>query len=392
VPFGESIQLHYGGADLTTARTTPPVAAAENLAAIPSGGRGPGKVSHTKFGRLRPGAKSGLSAELLARYRRVLSVGDILDESIQLFRRRWIGFAIVSAVALLPPGLVSVWLSASGALTRSFSLADLESGPRALQGSLADEGPAAFVGGIISMLAFLLWSAAVVVATDIYQRGGEPRLRLVYATALRRYWAVLLASLVLVIALLVLTAVGVGLFFITGLGTVGTVIAGVAALSWWLKPGARKTWLKWLIVLAAPFGLPAYFIGRWSLYIPAAVLERRGPIGALRRSGQLVDRHWFRVVAILSVASLIVGVLQWAPSTLIEVPLTISSATRGQIGYPPAQAALVNAVSVVLEILFASIGSIAYTLAFVDLRNRREGADITERLILLEAQPAQANG
>ena len=92
------------------------------------------------------------------------------------------------------------------------------------------------------------------------------------------------------------------------------------------------------------------------------------------------------------VASAIVGVLQWEPAVLIEVPLTISSATRGQVGLAPAQAAIANAVAVVLNILFASIGSIAYTLLFVDLRNRREGADILERLMLLEAQPVLANG
>jgi hypothetical protein len=161
---------------------------------------------------------------------------------------------------------------------------------------------------------------------------------------------------------------------------------------WWLKPGVRKTWVKWLIVLTAPFGLPAYFLGRWSMYIPAAVLERHGPVGAVVRSSRLVDRHWFRVVSILSVAGLIVSVLQWAPATLIEVPLTLTSATRGQIGLPPAQAALVNAVAVVLQILFASIGSIAYTLAFIDLRNRREGADIVERLSQLETKPVPTNG
>src|SRR5207245_11137026 len=130
---------------------------------------------------------------LLARYRRVLSVGDVLDESIQLFRQRWTSFAIVSAVAFLPPGLMSVWFSASGALGGTFSLAEIQSGRLAQRASLADEGPAVFGAAIVSLLAFLLWSPAVVVATDVYQRGGEPRLRVVYTTALRRYWAVLLA-------------------------------------------------------------------------------------------------------------------------------------------------------------------------------------------------------
>jgi hypothetical protein len=330
---------------------------------------------------------------LLTRYRRVLTFGDVLDESIQLFRQRWISFAIISAVALLPPGLVSVWLSASGVLGRTVSLAEIESGRLAQTAALGREGALLVADNLISMLFLLLWSSASVVATDVYLRGGEPRLPGVYLGALRRYWAVLLASLVLLLAMTVLVALSVGLFIVTVFGVVGAPIAGIALVVWWLKPSVRKqTWLKWLIVLAAPFGLPAYVLGRWSMYIPAAVLERHGPLGALRRSSRLVDRHWFRVVSTLTVAGLIVAVLQWAPATLIEVPLTLSSATRGQIGLAPAQAAIVSAVAVVLNILFASIGSIAYTLVFVDLRNRTEGADILERLAQLEAQPVPANG
>jgi hypothetical protein len=136
----------------------------------------------------------------------------------------------------------------------------------------------------------------------------------------------------------------------------------------------------------APFGLPAYLLGLWSMFVPAAVLECHGPLGSLRRSTQLVDRHWFRVVSILTVASLIVAILEWAPVTLIEIPLTISTAARGRIGLAPMEAAIVNAVGVALQVLFASIGAIVYTLVFVDLRNRHEATDILERVSELESE------
>ena len=328
---------------------------------------------------------------LLARYRRVLTFADVLDESIRLFRQHWTSLAVLSAVALLPPGLLGIWLSASGVLGASFTVAELQSGRFAQPSTLAAETAAVLGVYVVSTLFFVLWSSAAVVAVDTYLRGGEPPLRSAYGTALARYWAALLATIVLLLALAVLTAVAVGLFVVTAFGVLGTLIALVLLVLWWLKPGVRKRWVKWLIVLVAPFGLPAYFLGRWSLYIPAAVLERHGPVSALARSSQLVDRHWFRLVSILSVAGLIVSVLQWAPATLIEIPLTFSSATRGQFGLAPAQAAIVNAVAVVLQIVFASIGSIAYTLAFVDLRNRREGADILERLSQLETEPVPTN-
>ena len=118
----------------------------------------------------------------------------------------------------------------------------------------------------------------------------------------------------------------------------------------------------------------------WSMFFGGIVLERRGPIKALVRSGQLVDRQWFRVTSILTVSSLIVALLLSAPAALIDIPLTIGDASRGQFGMNPAEAAISNAVSVVMQILFASVGSIVYALTFVDLRNRREATDIVERL------------
>ena len=330
--------------------------------------------------------------QLLPRYRRVLTFGDVLDESVQIFRQHWVSFALVSAVSLLPPGLIGVWLGASGALTQTVSLAEIQSGRLDQNPAILAEMVALFATAIISTFFVLLWTSAVVGASDGFLHGTEPRIGPVYVHAVRRYWAVFLASVLVLVALIVLTMLATALFVLTGFGIAGSLIALVAVLFWWLKPGAQRSWLKWLIVAVAPFGLPTYFLGRWSMFIPAAVLECHGPLGALRRSSQLVDRHWFRVVSILTVASLIVGVLQWAPVTLIEIPFTISTAARGQIGLAPTEAAIVDAVGVALQVLFASIGSIVYTLVFVDLRNRREATDILERVSLLEADPTLANG
>ena len=66
--------------------------------------------------------------------------------------------------------------------------------------------------------------------------------------------------------------------------------------------------------------------------------------------------------------------------------MTIARAAEDQVGLSPAQAALSNGVTLVMEILFASIGPIVYTVLFVELRNRREGTDIVERLGLLESE------
>jgi hypothetical protein len=238
----------------------------------------------------------------------------------------------------------------------------------------------------------LLWTAAVVVTADAHMRGGRTGLAPVYRRALSRYLAVLVASVLFGLVIVGLTLVASVLFVLTVFGVLGSLVALVGAIVWWLKPSARKPWLKWLIILTAPFGLPTYFGVRWAMYIAAIVLEGSGPVASLRRSGQLTDGHWFRVGAILAVASLVVGVLQSLPTYLVQIPLSISALARGQPGLSPTEEAISYAVSIAAQIVFASIGLVVYALLFVDLRNRREGTDIVERLSQLEASPVSTNG
>ena len=53
------------------------------------------------------------------------------------------------------------------------------------------------------------------------------------------------------------------------LGGIFGLVPLVALLFWWLRPTARRGWLKWLIVLTTPMGLPTYFGFRWAMYLAA---------------------------------------------------------------------------------------------------------------------------
>ncbi len=335
------------------------------------------------------------AASLQPRYRRLLSFGDVLDESMLLFRRHWISFALVSAVSLLPPSLVLVWISGAGFLSRSFSLAELQSGrlsdPAATNQFVAQIAAALLYVVVYSFFA-LLWSAAIVTTTDAYLRGEPPKLARVYGRSVRRYFTVLVSSLLVTLGVIGLSLLAAALFVVTVFGVAGSLIAIVGLLFWWLRPSTRRTWLKWLIILTAPFGLLTYVATRWALYLAAAVLENKGPVAALSRSYELTDRHWFRVAAILWVASMIVAVMLSVLNAFVTVPFTIYDAFRGQFGLSPSEAVITGAVSSVTRILLASIGSIVYTLLFIDLRNRREGTDIVERVSQLEASPLPASG
>ncbi|HET6319038.1 MAG TPA: hypothetical protein VFG86_21500, partial [Chloroflexota bacterium] len=317
-----------------------------------------------------------------------------LDESIRLWRMHWISYALVSAIALLPPGVLLVWLgSQQSARTRqivddAFTFGDGAFRPEDL---LAIQAPGFAVYIILSALFGFLWSGAVVSTTDTYQRGREPGIGAVYGTALRRLGVMVVSALVFLLACIGLLIPSALLAVPTLGGLLGGPVAIICLLVWWMAPNMRKTWFKWLIILAAPFGLLVYILGRWWMFIAAIVLERQGPIDGLRRSWQLTAGHWFRVVGILLVVSLIVGILGSVVTSVIQVPLTISAASRGEIGMSPVETALVYGVSVVFQVLFTGMSGAVYGVLFNDLRNRREGADIAERLRELETSPQPAS-
>jgi hypothetical protein len=326
--------------------------------------------------------------QLEARYRRILGFGEVLDESIGLFRRHWVVFALVSAVCLLPAGLIELAATAVGVLDNRQLFTGLAlSGAPSIRPIVSALGALVVVSLALGLFG-LAWTAAVAVATDDYLHGDVPRVSGVLGRVVRRYPSLLATTLVLllgvVLVALLATLLIVVSVVITPIFVLLTLAALVGILVWWVRPGARSVWLKWLIVIATPFGLPVYLGGTWSQALMAAVLEHQGPIDAIRRSTQLVDRHWFRAMGIFTVASLIVEILQGVPTLLIQLPLTVLALLRGQPALSAPEQTISIGVGIVTEVLFASMAPICFAVLFVDLRNRREATDIAERVSQLE--------
>jgi preprotein translocase subunit SecF len=74
-------------------------------------------------------------------------------------------------------------------------------------------------------------------------RGGEPGLSRVYRRAVRRFFTVLLDSVLVALAVSALTVVAAVLFVATLFGILGSIIAAIALIVWWLRPGARRGWI-----------------------------------------------------------------------------------------------------------------------------------------------------
>jgi hypothetical protein len=207
----------------------------------------------------------------------------------------------------------------------------------------------------------------------------------VYVIALQRLGPLVLSTLLVILATIVLTAVATLLFIITLFGTLGSLAAIIGLVYWWRVPHGRTPVLKWLIILTAPYGLLVYYLTRWALIVPASVLERRGPFDALRRSSRLVAGVWFRVGAVLTVLSTIVFILAAAPTWLVILLFELLGLTGSPFAPNAARSFVYNVLSAVVQIPLGGLGFVGYTLLFLDLRNRREGTDILERIAAQES-------
>jgi membrane-anchored glycerophosphoryl diester phosphodiesterase (GDPDase) len=313
---------------------------------------------------------------LLPRYRRLLSVGAVLDESIQLFRQHWTTLALYGLVALIPSWVLTMLTYATGFQRASTAP------------SFDRDFPFAQLVGLVLLtvlasLCTLAWSTASTIAGYFFMRGQSTELKQVYGQALGRLPAMLGGTLLYVVLFLVL-AVGSLITMVVTLFGLGTLVPLIGLIVWGTKPHLRRPWFKWLIILTAPYGLVIYYFVRWSLFIPAVAVEGQGPVAALQRSFRLTEHEWFRSWAVLMLATVIVIVL-------VSVPLVLADLIFGIVfpsfGGSAAQALqMVNGtVSSVCQVLFSSIATIAYLVLFVDLRNRREGTDLSERIGSLEA-------
>jgi hypothetical protein len=313
---------------------------------------------------------------LQPRYRRLFTVGALLDASIQLFREHWNTLALYSLIALLPSWLLLLISYAIGAQS-AFD-------PATTELPTVEQLAIVFGSSLAQGFFGLLWTAASTAAAAAYLAGTKPTVRGVYGLALRRLPILLLGSLVFGVFFVGLFIASTALFVVTLFGTLGTLVALIGLIYWWQKPAARKPWLKWLIVLTAPYGLATYYAVRWSLYVPPIVLEGAGPVAGLRRSSRLVEHEWFRAAAVLTLASLILVVLVGMPLFIAVFVVTLLGLTGPLADIEVATSLITNSLTLVVQVVFSAFGTITYLLLFVDLRNRREGADIGERISSLE--------
>jgi hypothetical protein len=224
--------------------------------------------------------------------------GELLSTTFALFGSHAAVFLTVTMILVGPVTLVvdGIW----GRALAEGATADP---------SLAVQG----VGGALNLLVIPLVTAMQVVIVQGLARGGEPTVRDALRGASGRFLPVL------------------GAVLLYSLG----IAAGLALL---IVPGI------WLAV-------------RWYFAAQAAVVDRVGPVGALRRSGELVRGQWWRTFGVVLAAGL-----------LFAIGGALVTAVLGAVD----SGAIYVAGLIVVEAVVLSLTTIFATLLFYDLRARRE--------------------
>jgi hypothetical protein len=255
---------------------------------------------------------------------RPLGIGEILDAGIKLFLRHWRTLVLSVVGLILPVQILSALVTASIA-PEQFDLTSTETG--------VDEGEEAeFLVGqgviaLLSVISILLATAVCFKAVADAYLGVEPDWRRSLRFAVRRLGGLL------------------------GVAILGGLLVALATIAL-IVPGI------WLFVM-------------YSVAVPALLLERIGPVAALRRSFRLVRRRWWSTAGALLVGYLLIGIIGALVSGVIMV---IPNVVAEDNTLAAALGAVVGGT--VGSVLTTPYSAAVVTLLYFDLRVRKEGLDL----------------
>jgi len=144
--------------------------------------------------------------------------------------------------------------------------------------------------------------------------------------------------------------------------------------------------LFFVVAGVALFAVTVWLVVSYSVALQALVLERTGPLTALRRSRRLVSGSWWRVFGIGSLTAIIVGVV----SAIIRTPFQVlADALTKNLVHPPVTAVIISTAGRVLaDTITTTVAVGVLALLYVDLRIRQEGLD---RALQVAAQDTSAD-
>ncbi len=273
---------------------------------------------------------------------RAMSVGDILDETVRLYRQNFRPFIAIAAILQIP--LVILQL-VQGTIVGPTGASLLTSDGNLQAGATIFYFLSTLVMGFVGLFVAILMQGAFASAISQRYLGQEISVRSAYDAALPCFWRLLRAMLLVTLALtlLIITIIG--------------------------------------IPVAIYFGI------RWSLSTAAIVLEGKGARAGISRSTELVKGRWWRVLGVFALAAIGAYLLALIPSALFGGVLGVVLVVGGP---NPTLTYMVSLlIGTFFGVLAAPIIPIISILLYYDLRIRKEGFDM--QMLAASQAPADAS-
>ncbi|WP_328909505.1 hypothetical protein OG230_08395 [Streptomyces sp. NBC_00234] len=309
-----------------------------------------------------------------------LRLGDLLGGAFSTMGRYWkqlfgMGLALYGGAVLVMAAALAVAYSAvSDHLDRLVALSSGE------EPSSSDYVPLLTAFGIVALLGIV-----VMILASALMYGSVPAIlqdavlgrRVTFATVFRRAWVRVPALIGTVFLTALIATVPIGLAIVAFIAMMTAFIT--------LDGGSGALTIMSLGALCALLTTPPalWLWVKFSLAPAAVVFEGQGPVGALRRSSQLVRGDWWRVFGITLLASLMTAVAAY----IIQMPFSVLGMFPGMISTAdldsdPSATAVIIAMSgylvatllgqMVAQIVSATFPQLVNGLLYVDRRIRTE--------------------
>ena len=298
---------------------------------------------------------------------RPLTLADVLDGMFRLFLAHWRTYTLALGVVLIPQNFVVAYLTTE--VFGGTGLFEQLSNPATAEAVVAGGDIVPFIGLIVVSLATFLFTTpflngvACRTAAEAYQQ-RDPTPGAVLRFALRRYWALIGVTLLIVLIPVAVLAL-----------PVASLVAGAV-----LEQPALAV-LGGILIFFAVLAV-IWLVLSYSLAYVVVVVEGAGPVNALRRSFRLVRGRFWRVFGTLILAAIISGLVAQVAVVPFSIPGDIFGDWLGLV--------FTTIGAVIAAVITTPLSANAQTLLYYDGRVRAEGYDL--RLLVDEVTRGHAGG
>ncbi|QVQ54362.1 glycerophosphoryl diester phosphodiesterase membrane domain-containing protein [Spiractinospora alimapuensis] len=230
-------------------------------------------------------------------------------------------------------------------------------------------------GLVITLFSSMILTGLLTLVVSRAALGNTTSLGAAWRGARGRLPAVVGVTVLVTLTVLALTAAWVG-FIALMTGLLGNVTGVMVSVP----------------VIIALVAVTAWIYIRFALAVPAVVLERLGPLAAMRRSWRLMRGSWWRCFGIILLASVIIYALQ----QLLTIPFTVGAGVVSWVGQGaawtlPASTGVLFLGTLLLVALSYPFLTGVNALLYLDLRMRREGLDLHLQTMHRSEEPLDEN-